>query len=68
LRGVVAVASTRRLCDALSRDGGRLLLRALDDLFVGVSGAAVLTGLLFVSLSINLQPILGQLWLPRRAA
>jgi hypothetical protein len=39
------------------------------DLFVGVSGAAaVLTGLLFVSLSINLQHILGQVWLPRRAA
>ena len=30
--------------------------------------AAVLTGLLFVSLSINLQHILGQVWLPRRAA
>jgi hypothetical protein len=31
------------------------------DLFVGVSGAAaVLTGLLFVSLSINLGQILGQ--------
>jgi uncharacterized membrane protein len=39
------------------------------DLFVGVSGAAaVLTGLLFVSLSINLRQILGQAWLPRRAA
>jgi hypothetical protein len=39
------------------------------DLFVGVAGAAaVLTGLLFVSLSINLQLILGQVWLPRRAA
>ena len=39
------------------------------DLFVGVSGAAaVLTGLLFVSLSINLEQILGQVWLPRRAA
>ena len=39
------------------------------DLFVGVAGAAaVLTGLLFVSLSINLQQILGQAWLPRRAA
>jgi hypothetical protein len=39
------------------------------DLFVGVSGAAaVLTGLLFVSLSINLAQILGQVWLPRRAA
>jgi hypothetical protein len=38
------------------------------DLFVGVSGAAaVLTGLLFVSLSINLRQILGQAWLPRRA-
>ena len=33
------------------------------DLFVGVSGAAaVLTGLLFVSLSINLEQILGQVW------
>ena len=39
------------------------------DLFVGVSGAAaVLTGLLFVSLSINVRQILGQAWLPRRAA
>jgi hypothetical protein len=39
------------------------------DLFVGVAGAAaVLTGLLFVSLSINLRQILGQVWLPRRAA
>ena len=38
------------------------------DLFVGVSGAAaVLTGLLFVSLSINVRQILGQAWLPRRA-
>jgi hypothetical protein len=38
------------------------------DLFVGVAGAAAaLTGLLFVSLSINLQHILGQPWLPRRA-
>jgi hypothetical protein len=38
------------------------------DLFVGVSGAAaVLTGLLFVSLSINLRHILGAAWLPRRA-
>jgi hypothetical protein len=37
------------------------------DLFVVVSGtAAVATGLLFVSLSINLQHILGQVWLPRR--
>jgi hypothetical protein len=39
------------------------------ELFVGVAGAAsVLTGLLFVSLSINLQQILGRVWLPRRAA
>jgi hypothetical protein len=39
------------------------------ELFVGVAGAAAaLTGLLFVSLSINLQHILGQVWLPRRAA
>ncbi len=30
--------------------------------------AAALTGLLFVSLSINLEQILGQVWLPRRAA
>ena len=38
------------------------------DLFVGVSGAAaVLTGLLFVSPSINVRQILGQAWLPRRA-
>ena len=38
------------------------------DFFVGVAGAAAaLTGLLFVSLSINLQQILGQRWLPRRA-
>jgi hypothetical protein len=38
------------------------------DLFVGVSGAAaVLTGLLFVSLSINVRQILGRAWLPRRA-
>jgi len=38
------------------------------DLFVGVAGAAAaLTGLLFVSLSINLQQILKQVWLPRRA-
>ena len=39
------------------------------EFFVGVAGAAAaLTGLLFVSLSINLQHILGQVWLPRRAA
>jgi hypothetical protein len=39
------------------------------DFFIGVAGAAAaLTGLLFVSLSINLQQILGQRWLPRRAA
>ena len=39
------------------------------DLFVGVAGAAaVLAGLLFVSLSINLRYILGQAWLLRRAA
>jgi hypothetical protein len=39
------------------------------DFFVGVAGAsAALAGLLFVSLSINLQQILGQAWLPRRAA
>jgi hypothetical protein len=38
------------------------------DLFVGVSGAAaVLTGLLFVSLSINVRQILDRPWLPRRA-
>jgi hypothetical protein len=38
------------------------------DLFVGVAGAAAaLTGLLFASLSINLEHILGQAWLPRRA-
>ena len=38
------------------------------ELFVGVAGAAAaLTGLLFVSLSINLQQILKQVWLPRRA-
>jgi hypothetical protein len=38
------------------------------ELFVGVAGAAAaLTGLLFVSLSINLQQILQQSWLPRRA-
>jgi hypothetical protein len=38
------------------------------DLFIGVAGAAAaLTGLLFVSLSINLQQILQQVWLPRRA-
>jgi hypothetical protein len=40
-----------------------------QELFVAVAGAAaVLAGLLFVSLSINLQQILGQVWLPRRAA
>jgi hypothetical protein len=39
------------------------------DPFVGVAGAAaVLAGLLFVSLSINLRYILGQAWLLRRAA
>jgi len=39
------------------------------DFFVGVAGAsAALAGLLFVSLSINLQHILGHAWLPRRAA
>jgi hypothetical protein len=39
------------------------------DFFVGAAGAtAALTGLLFVSLSINLQQILEQPWLPRRAA
>jgi hypothetical protein len=39
------------------------------DLFVGVAGAAAaLTGLLFVSLSINLQHILAIPALPRRAA
>ena len=38
------------------------------DFFIGVAGAAAaLTGLLFVSLSINLQQILQQGWLPRRA-
>ena len=38
------------------------------ELFVGVAGAAAaLAGLLFVSLSINLQQILQQVWLPRRA-
>ena len=38
------------------------------DLFIGVAGAAAaLTGLLFVSLSINLQQILQPVWLPRRA-
>jgi hypothetical protein len=38
------------------------------EFFVGVAGAAAaLTGLLFVSLSINLRQILGQEWLPRRA-
>jgi hypothetical protein len=38
------------------------------EFFVGVAGAAAaLTGLLFVSLSINLQQILQQRWLPRRA-
>src|SRR4029453_14290427 len=38
------------------------------DLFVGVSGAAaVLTGLLFVSLSINVRQIFDRPWLPRRA-
>jgi hypothetical protein len=38
------------------------------EFFVGVAGAAAaLTGLLFVSLSINLQQILQQVWLPRRA-
>jgi modulator of FtsH protease len=39
------------------------------ELFLGVAGAAAaLTGLLFVSLSINLQHILSAAWLPRRAA
>jgi hypothetical protein len=39
------------------------------DFFIGVAGAAAaLTGLLFVSLSINLEQILRQPWLPRRAA
>ena len=39
------------------------------EFFVGVAGAAAaLTGLLCLSLSINLQHILGQVWLPRRAA
>jgi hypothetical protein len=38
------------------------------ELFVGVAGAsAALTGLLFVSLSINLDRILADPWLPRRA-
>jgi modulator of FtsH protease len=39
------------------------------DFFIGVArAAAALTGLLFVSLSINLEQILRQAWLPRRAA
>ena len=58
-----------RLCNAVFAMAAAFSSEPRHDLFVGVSGAAaVLTGLLFVSLSINLQQILGQAWLPRRAA